>query len=136
MNKFIDPNHTALKFVLVGVVNTIFGTSIMFILYNICNFSYWISTFANYFFGSILSYFLNCYFTFNAKQYTSKSVIKFIINIVFCYITAYGIAKPLVRYLLSRQSVPIQDNVSMLVGMGLFTIINYIGQRYFVFSGK
>ena len=47
-----------IKFLIVGVVNTLFGTAIMFGLYNLAGCSYWISSAANYFFGSILSFFL------------------------------------------------------------------------------
>ena len=62
MNKFFD--KTFLKFIIVGVANTLFGTAVMFIAYNLLHFSYWVSSASNYVFGSILSYFLNKYFTF------------------------------------------------------------------------
>ena len=55
---------TFCKFLIVGIANTIFGTSIMFIFYNVFDFSYWYSSMANYIFGSILSYFLNKYLRF------------------------------------------------------------------------
>ena len=57
-----DP--TVYRFILVGIVNTLFGTAIMFVFYNVFHLSYWISSASNYFFGSILSYFLNKSFTF------------------------------------------------------------------------
>lgn len=65
MKKFIEKflDKTFLKFVIVGIVNTLFGTAIMFGLYNLAGCNYWVSSIANYFFGSILSYFLNKYFT-------------------------------------------------------------------------
>ena len=63
---------TFLKFLIVGVINTLFGTAIMFISYNAFNVSYNISVFMNYFFGSILSYFLNKYFTFKNKENSLK----------------------------------------------------------------
>lgn len=40
--KLID--KTTIKFLLVGIVNTIVGTSIMFLLYNIAHMNYWISS--------------------------------------------------------------------------------------------
>lgn len=48
-----------IKFILVGIVNTIFGTTVMFVAYNMIGFSYWISSALNYILGSILSFFLN-----------------------------------------------------------------------------
>ena len=116
-------DSTFIRFAMVGVANTIFGTAIMFLFYNVFHLSYWVSSASNYIFGSILSYFLNKNFTF-----------RFVINISICYAIAYGIAKPLVRMLLSGQSVKIQDNGAMLVGMVLFVVINYLGQRLFVFK--
>ena len=52
------------KFLLVGVINTLVGTGIMFGLYNLSNCSYWVSSAANYVLTSILSFFLNKHFTF------------------------------------------------------------------------
>ena len=123
-----------IKFGIVGVINTVFGTAIMFGLYNLAGCSYWLSSAANYFFGSILSYFLNKKFTFQNKDSVSKTIPKFVLNILVCYILAYGIAKPAALYALQNYSVVIQENVAMLVGMCLFVVFNYCGQRYFAFK--
>ena len=125
--------RTILKFLIVGVVNTLFGTAVMFSLYNLAGCSYWISSAANYILGSILSFFLNKYFTFQNKERPWRQVVRFTVNIAACYLVAYGVAKPAVRMLLSGQSVSIQENAAMLVGMCLFTGLNYFGQRFFAF---
>lgn len=122
------------KFILVGIVNTIVGTAIMFGLYNFAGFSYWISSSANYILTSILSYFLNKYFTFQHKESSIKSAIRFTINIAICYLIAYGLAKPLTLQFLSNADVAVQENVAMFVGMVLFTGLNYLGQRFFAFK--
>ena len=127
-------DSTFIRFAMVGVANTIFGTAIMFLFYNVFHLSYWVSSASNYIFGSILSYFLNKNFTFQNKERSWQVVFRFVINISICCAIAYGIAKPLVRMLLSGQSVKIQDNGAMLVGMVLFVVINYLGQRLFVFK--
>lgn len=132
MDKLFD--KTFWKFILVGIVNTLFGTAVMFIAYNLFHLSYWISSAANYVLGSILSYFLNKYFTFQNKSKSVKVVLKFILNISVCYLLAYGIAKPLVRMVLAGAATTVQENGAMLVGMGLFVILNYFGQRYFAFN--
>ena len=126
-------DRTILKFLIVGVVNTLFGTAVMFSLYNLAGCSYWISSAANYILGSILSFFLNKYFTFQNKERPWRQVVRFTVNIAACYLVAYGVAKPAVRMLLSGQSVSIQENAAMLVGMCLFTGLNYFGQRLFAF---
>lgn len=134
LSKFFD--RTFWKFILVGVANTLFGTGIMFVFYNVFHFSYWISSASNYFFGSILSYLLNRMFTFRSEETTTKTLPRFVINISLCYLLAYGMAKPLLSHILSGFSQNIQENIAMLVGMCLFVGLNYIGQRFFVFKGK
>ena len=126
-------NSSLIRFGIVGVINTLFGTTIMFVLYNVFQAGYWPAVFANYFFGSILSFLLNKYFTFRSKEWSLGEVRRFIINIVVCAGAAYGIARPLVRLLLSGQSPVIRDNAAMLTGMVLFVGLNYLGQRFFAF---
>lgn len=131
-SKFFD--ITMLKFILVGIVNTLVGTGVMFALYNLAGCNYWVSSAANYIAGSIVSYFLNKYFTFQDKSRSWKTVVRFIVNISVCYLLAYGLAKPFTLWILSGQPQKVQENIAMLVGMGLFVCLNYIGQRFFAFK--
>lgn len=132
MKKIID--KITFKFLLVGVINTIVGNGVMFFLYNICSVGYNISTAANYIVGSIVSYFLNKYFTFKQTKKSGKEVLKFILTIAICYCIAYGIAKPLAYYLFSGFSETVKDNLAMLAGSGMFIVLNYFGQRFFAFK--
>ena len=132
MNKLFD--STAVRFVLVGAVNTLFGAGIMFIFYNCLHLSYWLSSASNYFFGSILSYFLNKYFTFRRTERSAKYIVRFVINISVCYFAAYSVAKPLITQLLASASVTAQENIAMLAGMVIFTVLNYFGQKLFAFK--
>lgn len=129
-------DKTFMKFVMVGVINTIVGTTIMFVFYNVFHLSYWISSASNYFFGSICSYILNKHFTFQYHEQGWASLLRFTINILICYLLAYGIAKPLMQWILSDYSKTIQENISMLLGMCLFIVFNYLGQRFFAFKQK
>lgn len=132
LKKILD--ITFWKFLIVGFANTIVGTMVMFTAYNIFCLNYWISSAMNYIVGSILSYFLNKYFTFNNRQKSCRQIIAFILNISICYMISYGIAKPLALLALSGQSKYIQDNAAMLFGMCVFVFINYLGQRFVVFN--
>ena len=127
-------DKTFMKFVMVGVVNTIVGTTIMFVFYNVFHLSYWVSSASNYFFGSIVSYFLNKHFTFQYHKKDWSSLLRFTLNILVCYLLAYGIAKPVMQWVLSDFTVNIQENVSMLFGMCLFVVFNYLGQRFYAFK--
>jgi len=127
-------DNTVLKFLLVGVVNTLIGTGTMFLLYNLAHCSYWVSSAANYIVGGIVSFFLNKYFTFQSKTWEWSQVWKFAVNVTVCYLLGYGLAKPLVLHLLAGQAINVQENVAMLVGMCLYTGLNYLGQRFFAFK--
>ena len=132
INKVID--WVAIKFLIVGVINTLIGSVIMFTFYNLFHLSYWFSTASNYIVGSIMSYILNKYWTFQNKEKSNKTIIRFIFNILICYFLAYGIAKPLVSWLMRGFTTSVRDNVSMITGMVLFTGFNYMGQRFFTFK--
>ncbi|MBQ5475277.1 MAG: GtrA family protein [Lachnospiraceae bacterium] len=67
-------DKTFIKFVMVGFINTIVGTTIMFVFYNFFYLSYWVSSASNY--------------------------------------------------------------LAMLLGMCLFIVFNYLGQRFFAFKNK
>jgi putative flippase GtrA len=122
------------KFILVGIINTIVGSAIMFSLYNIAHFSYWVSSACNYFFCSILSFFLNKYFTFSIREWSLFMIVAFILNIALSYFIAYGLAKPLMNYFLHSKPQNIRENIALFAGMCLFTGLNYLGQRYVVFA--
>lgn len=125
-----------IRFIIVGIINTIIGMAIMFGMYNIFGFDYWISSASNYVLVSILSYYLNKHFTFKNKEKSLVQVVKFALNIAVCYGIAYGIAKPLTISVLSGYDLKFQTNVAMFVGMMFFTSCNYFGQRFFAFKTK
>ena len=127
---------TVLRFLLVGVINTLVGCGAMFLLYNLAHWSYWSASAANYVLGGIVSFFLNKYFTFRRKEWSWRQMLRFAVNVAVCWLLAYGLAKPFAVWLLSDASVKVQDNVAMLVGMVVFTGLNYIGQRFFAFAKK
>ena len=127
-------DRTVIKFLAAGVVNTLVGCGTMFLLYNLAHCSYWASSAANYVVGGIVSFFLNKYFTFQNKERSWKQLGMFVINITICYLLAYGMAKPVVSWILHDQSKSVQENLSMLVGMGAFVVFNYVGQRLVVFK--
>lgn len=129
------------RFLLVGVLNTAVGTGVWLVLYNVVglhrygNAGYWLATIGNYTVGSVVSFFLNRRFTFRSTQRGSRVILRFILNIALCMFLAYGIAQRLVAYLLlgSTLSTQLQGNLAMLMGMGLFVVLNYFGQRFFAF---
>ena len=127
-------NWPLFRFAVVGAINTVIGMGIMFGLYNIAGCSYWVSSAANYILTSILSYFLNKYFTFKNKGRSLLQAIEFAANIAICYLIAYGAAKPLTALVLSGVDEKLRENIAMLVGWVMCSALNYLGQRLIVFK--
>jgi len=123
------------KFLLVGAANTLLSAVVMFLLEGL---GYWPSTAIAYVAGAVLSFFLNRSFTFKSKVAFWPSVIRFAVNVVVCYLVAYSIAQPLVGAILAHTSIaPVwQERVAKVFGMGLYTVINYFGQRFFAFRSE
>lgn len=127
-------DKTFLKFIVVGIINTLFGMAIMFYCYNILDLGHWFSSAMNYLFGGILSYFLNKKYTFEVKKTSQKAIIRFAINLTVCYLIAYGVAQPLALYLFQGAGEKLQGNIALGIGMGLYVLLNYVGQRFWAFK--
>lgn len=154
--KFIDKK--TLKFLAVGVLNTLVGMGIMLLLDFIFNktvphfaeksvfvlgttdytAAYIISSAVNYIVGGILSYFLNKYWSFGNKEKSALIVLKFVGIVVVCYAIAYLGAKPLMELILKNANIASKwkEFLALIVGAGLYTVLNYFGQRFFAFAKK
>ena len=123
------------KFLLVGVGNTLLSMVIMFALEGL---GYWPSTAIAYVAGAVMSFFLNRHFTFHSQETLVRSAVKFALNVAVCYLLAYGIAQPVMELIPQPVFVPAiwWERLTKLVGMGLYTVLNYFGQRFFAFQKR
>ena len=101
-----------LKFLAVGVINTIVGAGVMFLLYNVFEVSYWISSACNYIVGGTVSFFLNKFFTFKNNQKSLKQVVLFILTLAVCYFIAYIAAKKIIYFTFSTSPEKIKGNIA------------------------
>lgn len=131
MKKLFDVSM--LKFLLVGVGNTLLSMLLMFALEGL---GYWPSTAIAYVAGAALSFFLNRRFTFHSDEALWKSAVKFALNAAVCYAAAYGLARLLIPVPREPYAAPYVwlERASKLAGMGLYTVFNYFGQRFFAFK--
>ncbi len=150
--KFVD--EKLLKFGLVGILNTVVGYAINLVMLNVVGLGVFFSGVVNYSLTSIMSFFLNKYFTFKSKGNVWKEALRFALNIAVCFTLAYGIAEPLTGFVMGyapdgvfafvekitfgllHEKQNIIDNIATLVGMVLFVIFNYTGQRFFAFKAE
>ncbi|MDR7235813.1 GtrA family protein [Neobacillus drentensis] len=131
--------YSFVRFIMVGVVNTVVGLSVMYLLLHALGQSYWIATFLGNSIGACVSFLLNRNFTFKSKDSVSKSAVRFIVVILGCYFISYEIGRSFVDWILKNYeffSPVVKTDISVLIGTCLYTLLNYFGQKLFVFSKK
>ncbi|AEI39239.1 GtrA family protein [Paenibacillus mucilaginosus] len=129
--------NSLIKFLIVGIVNTVIGTGVMLFLFNIVDISYWYSTFFGNVAGALNSYFLNRSYTFKSTASFQQSALKFICVIIFSYFIAYFSSPYISVFIISFSSnfpAWLAGNLPILLGTIMYTFINYFGQKKFVFN--
>jgi putative flippase GtrA len=130
---FLKRTNSFVRFLAVGVLNTIIGLTTMFLLMHAVGLSYWLSTFLGNTIGAIVSYFLNRSFTFESHVPIAKGGLRFAAVICACYFFSYAISRMLAKGV--SGDFPIQEkDFAVIVGTAIYTVANYLGQKYFVFK--
>lgn len=143
-DKYRDFIMEVIHFGMVGVINTLMGWGIMALLYNLIHMNYWLSSGISYFIGSVFSYHANAKLTFKVEERDRWLPWRFAINIIVCYLVSFSVAKPLVARLIELTglarggglSQALFENIAMIFGMGIFIVMNFFGQKLFVFQSK
>ncbi len=130
MNKLLQ--SSLVRFLAVGVGNTLLSAVLMFLLEDL---GYWPSSAIAYVAGAVMSFFLNRSFTFHSQEKLGRSAVKFAVNVAVCYVLAFSIAQPLGQLVLGRMGLEgiWLERLTKVGGMGLYTLLNYFGQRFFAF---
>lgn len=139
--KYRDFIMEVIHFGMVGVVNTLMGWGIMAVLYNLIHMNYWLSSGISYFIGSVFSYHANAKLTFKVEEKDKWLPWRFALNIIVCYLIAFSVAQPFAGRLLymagltygGRADAILMDNIAMILGTCLFIVMNFFGQKLFVF---
>ena len=79
------------RFLFVGVLNTLIGLSSILIIFNVVGIGYWLSTFLGNTIGGVTSYFLNRRITFRSNTSFKRSWWKFMLVVLLCYALSYSI---------------------------------------------
>lgn len=69
---------------LTGVLNTLMGSAVMFLAYNLLKLGYWTVSCANYLTGGVVIFLLNKHCTFGSKGKSHQELLKFAINVGVC----------------------------------------------------
>lgn len=135
MAKLIDKSIP--KFLLVGVGNTLLSMAVTYTLYNALGVAPVISSAVAYVAGAVMSFFLNRYFTFQSDGNFWWTALKFALNVAVLWTVTTPFLQPWLASVLTRH-LPIRwaDNLALLFCMGLYTVLNYFGQRFFAFRKR
>lgn len=135
------------KFLLVGILNTVLGEGLKALLLAFTALGPLPASAISTALASVLSYFLNRYFTFKYQGDNAKAVLRFTLNIVVCYVLSHAIALLLIYPLLTgaengwfaglsliaAEKKTVADYIATYSGSCLFVGFNYLGQRFFAF---
>ncbi len=102
--------HELMHFGIIGVFNTLLGMVLIMVFYNIWHWNYWVASGTSYVIG------------------IAKPLVKSLMNGLFP-----GVARQ-IGDMIHMEAYAVEENVAILVGMGLFIIFNFIGQKFFVFT--
>ena len=90
--------------------------------------------------ASVSSFYFNRRYSFHSRGAVGRDALRFAVNIAVCHFLAYGAAQPLAEWLIPRLGwgwlVRWQGQITLVAGNGLFTCLNYFGQRCFAFRER
>jgi len=137
MNEIVNNLNNLLKiglktnlpqFLIIGILNTITGYSIIFFSLYVLKLNYLISNSLGYFFGLTLSFFLNKHFNFKSKsnhlielpKFVLAFIISFVINsmVLFCAVEFFDFSKP----------------ISIIIAGIAYSICFFLVSKFYVFK--
>ncbi len=120
-------DKTFLRFVGVGIINTIIGYITILFFFHIIGFSYGHSYFISYVIGIIISFFLNRKLVFFSNKSRLKEFAKFLIAFAVSYIVSYyGL------YLIVENRL-IATDYAFFAGMVIYSTLFYLLNRFVTF---
>ena len=148
MKRVLD--KTLLLYMLLGIFNYLFCSYIMLLVYNKIDAPQGTAFLTYYVLSTIISLVLNRYVTFRHRHPDGFWFIRFVLVVLGCYLVAQvGIKATLdavfllprvqawlVRMIHTHQIRKLENNITLLVSSFSYCILNYFGQRYYVFRDK
>lgn len=120
-------NKSLPKFVIVGLLNSLFGYTVIIISYHITN-NYYISNAIGYLLGLLLSFNLNSKITFKKKNKTNSNFHKFVMAFFISYSFNVIILSACIEINL------FDLYISQAVALVSYTLILFLISKYYVFK--
>lgn len=116
------------RFLTVGVFNTLLGYCIIFACMYLAKMSAESSNFTGYAVGWVASYVLNRKYTFNSKQSHRSEIVRFIAVVVIAYALNFAVLVILIH------RVGIHEGVSQILAGIAYVITSFVMNKYYVFK--
>ena len=130
-------DNSFVRFLLVGVGNTLLSAALTLVLYNGLNVPPVLSSAIAYVAGAVMSFFLNRHFTFHSRAALVPSAVRFAVNVAVLWTLTTPLLQPwAARTLRTWMGERMANSLALLGCMGLYTVLNYFGQRFFAFRGR
>jgi putative flippase GtrA len=118
-----------LKYLLVGIINTIVGYGIIFFLMFL-GVSPEISNIVGYAVGISVSYVLNKIYTFQSKAHPKKEFPKFVLSLLASYTLNF------LTLVLCIHILKINPYISQIISGAVYTVSGFVFLKYFAFRGS
>jgi putative flippase GtrA len=134
LENYLKRTNSFIRFLFVGMINTLISAVVIFLLMTLLGQGYWTSTFIGNSVGIISSFLLNRSFTFASKITIKKGVFPFLMVVFLSYCFSYSLSHFSASFLWKTDRGINQEQFAVLLGMILYSMTNYIGQKRFVFQ--
>lgn len=117
----------------VGMINTIAGLAVILLLSEFLNVHYMLANALGYAFGLGIGFILHRNITFKYASDNDQKrteLLKFILVFAFAYLVQLAALYALVHHTLTPRAL------AQILAIGIYTILNYLGNRYFTFHNK
>lgn len=117
-----------IKYISVGLLNTIIGLSVIFFCMKILHFTYIVSNILGYAVGLINSFIWNKFWTFRSKGHTGIQTAKFLIVFGISYIIQLG------ALIIIKEIIHIMPEIAQILAIGIYTITSFTLNKIFTFK--
>ncbi|MEK3880306.1 GtrA family protein [Paenibacillus sp. FSL M7-0420] len=122
--------NSSVKFVIVGILNTIVGLSVYTLYLKLIQDNYLQALILSHVIGVVHSYLWNNRWTFQQKRYNAKSGMKF----VFVYIVTFFVNLFLLALLVD--TIGMNKLIAQAIALFLTTVVSFFGHKYWSFRSS
>jgi len=118
----------SIKYIVVGIINTLLTLVVIWLMRNVFHTPLVVANVTGYVLGFINSFLLNRSWTFKSFNDWKKEFIKFLMVFFICYLIQLGVLLLLEKY------TGLKETYNVLIGMVVYTALNFLFNKYFTFK--